>query len=266
MNMSKEELVINEKYNKFSSKEVDNLYRDLYADLSDNNLYFRKLKFLFSFVQESLNNLLEIFNERIKISKHYCAEDSRQLIELIENVFELRKETKGTNYSFIIDDTYELYLNSLLSFLKNTNGTTIPDSIETISIKKYDPIFKLKINVSQFIDLSDSAEQIIKIVSIRDAKFEDMTFDEKIGNINIALENVLKKNDKYINVDSDKMFCGFITNDSIKNFRNMTHCFRHGEEKSLNERNNISKEQKSFLINYGITILNTILMNKNTNK
>lgn len=55
-----------------------------------------------------------------------------------------------------------------------------------------------------------------------------MDIDEKIGYLNMAIENILIVNKKYIQVDSNKLFLNLITNEDIINYRKVTHCFRHG--------------------------------------
>lgn len=52
------------------------------------------------------------------------------------------------------------------------------------------------------------------MVSNQNAKFNNMNLDEKLEVINLAIEYKLKK---YIEIDSDKLFLDFITNDLIKN-------------------------------------------------
>ncbi|MHA8263750.1 hypothetical protein ACYATO_08695 [Lactobacillaceae bacterium Melli_B3] len=107
------------------------------------------------------------------------------------------------------------------------------------------------------IDMSKSLSERIKSISTRDAWFIDMDVDEKIEIINNTIENILNKNGSFIEINESNYF-GFITNDNIKAYRKMTQCFRHATDKSINERKSFTKDQKQFLIEYGITILKTL--------
>ena len=97
------------------------------------------------------------------------------------------------------------------------------------------------------------------MVSNRNASFENMSIDEKLGNINISIENILKDDrGKYKDINYEDLFLNFISEDDVKKYRDRTHCFRHGSNKSLKEREELIEKQKIFLINYGLVILNTI--------
>lgn len=71
-----------------------------------------------------------------------------------------------------------------------------------------------------------------------------MDIDEKLGYINMAIENILLVDKKYIQVDSKNMFFDLITNEDIKNYRIKTHCFRHGSEVMIIKRSNFTENQK----------------------
>ena len=260
--MEKFELIINEKYNEFVNNKIDDTYQKLYTTNSKDE-FIKRIMFIFSCLHQLLNNYLKEFNNRINtIEKHYRAEDSRQLIILIDTIFDLKENTNSSQYSFKMDNRYESYLKQIRPCLKQTLGTSIPETIKEISIIKYDSIFKLDFDESVFIHLNESSEQILKSVSTRDSRFINMTLDEKLENINQALENVLKINGKYIDIDSEEWFCNVVSEENIKDYRKLTHCFRHGEGSSLAERKGYSENQKIFLINFGITILNAIIKSK----
>ena len=149
--------------------------------------------------------------------------------------------------------TYSDIRNKLISLGEHKYDGSVPYSSRRIYISNL--IFELK---SPNIKISDSInEEFIKI-STRHASFECMNTDEKLAEIINLIENMLKKNGKYIELDYTKICCGFITNDQIKKYKNAMQCFRHCSDESILERKNYTEEQKDFLIDYGLTIIKAI--------
>ena len=94
------------------------------------------------------------------------------------------------------------------------------------------------------------------------SKVKEIQSDEnyaKLEEINNVIENILKINNKWADIDYKNESFDFISNDSVIKYRKLIHCFRHGSEDSIKEREKISKNQKEFLINYGITICELLL-------
>ena len=111
------------------------------------------------------------------------------------------------------------------------------------------------------VEVSKGLNELFKKISNRNADFIAMSSEEKIGEINNAIENLLKIEEKWQQIDYENETCNFITNEMVTNYRNLTHCFRHASEKSLRQRESFSNNQKDFLINYGITICDIVYKN-----
>ena len=101
---------------------------------------------------------------------------------------------------------------------------------------------------------------ILKKISTRDADFEKMSLDERLETICNCIELFLKphkKSDKFIILDySDTL--GYLSDEVVKEFRKRLECFRHSTKEDLIKRKQITIEQKKFLINYGLLIINYI--------
>ena len=78
-------------------------------------------------------------------------------------------------------------------------------------------------------------------ISTRNARFENMTIDEKIKEIANLIENLL-----------------YVDDEIIKKYRKQIQCFRHSSNNALEERKQFSDEEKEFIIDYGITIIKLI--------
>lgn len=77
---------------------------------------------------------------------------------------------------------------------------------------------------------------------------------EKLKEINNLIEHILKKDGKFIDVNTEEKYSRFISNDQIKEYRKMTQCFRHSTEENLEKRKEI-KHNVEFLISYGLAII-----------
>lgn len=257
--MDKEELIIDEKFREIGGGNVDQLYLNLYSDKVEDSTK-KKLLYLFSAYHWSLNfSLLELNRRIANPNKYYTANDSRKLIHDISAVFELIDSLKNTKYEFRIDRTYYFYLKEALTYLKASGGTTIPENIKQISIVKYEKIFKFVKDDNKYVSFNHKTNDLLTKVSNRNTDFLNMDIDEKIGYLNMAIENILMVNKKYIQVDSNKLFLNLITNEDIINYRKVTHCFRHGSEEMIMKRNEFSEKQKIYLVNFGLTICDVLV-------
>lgn len=108
------------------------------------------------------------------------------------------------------------------------------------------------------IDVNDSVNKKFIEISTRQASFDNMYIDEKLAEIANLIENLLKQNGKFITPKYEDVCCGFIDDTIVKNYRKKMQCFRHCTDEAIAERKAYSENQKTFLINYGLTIVNAI--------
>lgn len=108
------------------------------------------------------------------------------------------------------------------------------------------------------VKVSEDLNKLFKKISNRNADFLAMSSDEKLAEINNVIENILKVKDKWKIIDYQSETLGFLSDSIIIEYRNLVHCFRHGAEKAIEERNSFTDKQKEFLINYGTTICEVI--------
>lgn len=106
---------------------------------------------------------------------------------------------------------------------------------------------------------SDWINKKLVEISTRNASFYEMSTDEKLTEIINLLENLLKIGNEYRVLDYPTVFLGFIDNETIKTYRSKLQCFRHAKQGSLDERKTFTEAQKNFMIDYGITILNSLV-------
>ncbi len=115
--------------------------------------------------------------------------------------------------------------------------------------------FELK---SNYIGIDDSIDQKFIEISNRQASFNNMSTDEKLSEIANLIENMLKKNGRFITPDYSSICFDYISNETVTNYRKKMHCFRRATDEAIAERNSYSEEQKNFLVDFGLTIVKTI--------
>lgn len=103
-----------------------------------------------------------------------------------------------------------------------------------------------------FQDLPNEIEQKIKLISARGADFDSMEVDERLALLNDLIENLLKVDNKFRKIPYEDVFMKLLSEKEVIDYRKRTHCFRHGSEEAVRERNMFSKEEKSFLIDFGV--------------
>ena len=108
------------------------------------------------------------------------------------------------------------------------------------------------------IELIDALERKFKEISNRQASFQNMSTDEKLAEIANLIENLLKKDGKFIRLDYSQICFNYIDDEKIKKYRKMIQCFRHSSEESIIERESYTKEQKMFLIDFGLIVIKVI--------
>lgn len=115
--------------------------------------------------------------------------------------------------------------------------------------------FELK---TTHIEVDDSLDQKFMEISNRHASFNRMSIDEKLTEIANLIENLLKKDGKFLVPDYSRICLGYITDEIVSNYRKKMHCFRHASEEAVAERKLYTEEQKNFLVDYGLTIVKAV--------
>ena len=148
----------------------------------------------------------------------------------------------------------------LLQSNKNVIAETISKSLKSdeSGLLLRNLYFLVDDEIDESIVLSDEIEEKFKEISNRQATFEEMSTDEKLAEIINLLENMLKKDGKFVALQYSDMCFDYISDEVIKKYRKQLHCFRHSSDEAIDERRSFSEEQKSFLIDFGLTIINVV--------
>ncbi len=108
------------------------------------------------------------------------------------------------------------------------------------------------------IEVNDSINKKFIEISTRKESFNCMRTNEKIAEITNPIENMLKQEGRFVIPEYEKVCCGFINDAIVKSYRKKMQCFRHCTDEAIAERETYSEAQKTFLIDYGLTIVKAI--------
>ncbi|UVS81437.1 Serine/threonine-protein kinase PrkC [Actinokineospora sp. UTMC 2448] len=100
-----------------------------------------RMRTMLASFHERLNTLFAFMNEKNRVNKHYNAEDSRQLLDLIIEMDEARETLKSVGLDFTLVPTYQAVLDQCQEFLVRSGGSTIPDDFPIITVERYEPVF-----------------------------------------------------------------------------------------------------------------------------
>ena len=118
--------------------------------------------------------------------------------------------------------------------------------------------FAYRMKMEATIKIENNIDKMFMEISTRNARFENMTIDEKIKEIANLIENLLYVDGNYIKLDYSKHCFEYVDDEIIKKYRKQIQCFRHSSNNALEERKQFSDEEKEFIIDYGITIIKLI--------
>lgn len=137
--------------------------------------------------------------------------------------------------------------------LKLNEGNTIPFAVRRQIVANF--TFKKKANS---IAAGEGLEERFRKISTGDARFDELSVDEKLEAIANLIENMLKVDGSFASPDYPAVTLGFVGDSDVRGLRNKLQCFRHSHVRSLAEREQITSEQKAFLVDYGITVCKAI--------
>ena len=151
------------------------------------------------------------------------------------------------------DFTYREIKNRIIAQGKDDNGT-----VRYAARRKFIASFTFELKSTNHIDIDGWINQKFIEISNRQASFNNMSTDEKLAEIANLIENLLKKNGKFITPDYPKICFDYISDNIVTSYRKKMHCFRHATDEAIAERNSYSEEQKNFFVDYGLTIVKVI--------
>lgn len=114
---------------------------DAYLELYGSEL--PELAAIYSAFHQRINNLLNFMNSKIYGSGggHFNAEPSREFINLLQELQEVRATLKRVGIVVNIRSDYKKVLEDCEAFLVASGGSTIPDGFGRVTVERYEAVF-----------------------------------------------------------------------------------------------------------------------------
>ena len=174
-----------------SKYDGSDLY-DFYDSITNENL--RKI---FASLHDQLNHWFATINGDLRISYdeegnkvysggYFHAQDSRDLLDVITNLDELKRKLYATQYEFeLINQDYDNAIRRCKRFLEKRNGSNIPEGFEEIEIEDMGPIFQMKNSVS----ISTKIQAYAILDSVGEGSYAHVfSYEDPTYHIKIALK------------------------------------------------------------------------------
>jgi hypothetical protein len=113
------------------------------SSLKFDRLYQDDTEFghMFSVLHKQLNRHFASINERPRTNKHYWAEPSRELLDLIDDIDNDLHTLKRVGVEVEFDQRYQDAIERCQPWLSYSGGSPVPDDFVQIEIVTYEPIF-----------------------------------------------------------------------------------------------------------------------------
>ena len=121
--------------NKYSAYPYDDRYARYYRNQRE------ELRPAFTYFHDQLNSLLGYMNHKRERGGPYNAEQSRELLEVMRALGQLRTNLKRVDVEVSLRKSYEDALERCRAFLSPSGGSPIPSDFEEIPLEDYEPIF-----------------------------------------------------------------------------------------------------------------------------
>lgn len=115
---------------------IKKIYLNIYEDY-----WLMNFQTIFAYFHQELNELFGFMNYKSKGNKHYNAGESRDLLDVINELRSLLKITNDTEYKFILEKDYVDKIKQSQIFLETSWGSSIPDDYKELELIKFKPIF-----------------------------------------------------------------------------------------------------------------------------
>jgi eukaryotic-like serine/threonine-protein kinase len=96
---------------------------------------------VFASLHERLNHHFDSINGRVKTTKHYWADASREMLALIEELDDVLDSLKVAGFGVVFAAEYRAAIDRCKPWLSMTYGSTVPDDFEQIRLIKFQPAF-----------------------------------------------------------------------------------------------------------------------------
>lgn len=128
------ELMLADLTQRYARMPVSDAFMRLYAD----DARFGRI---FASLHERLNEHFDAINGRAKTTHHYWADNSREMLALVEELGDTLDSLRSAGFEVAFSDDYRAAIDHCETWLSPSGGSTVPDDFQPIRLIKYEPVF-----------------------------------------------------------------------------------------------------------------------------
>lgn len=132
------EFLLDDLKTKYDAQGPTHAFTRLYED--------PKLGHMFAVLHRRLNDHFVAINDRAKTTHHYWADQSRDLIALVEELNQDLHDLERAGVEVTLADSYKQAIDRCQPWLSRSGGSQVPDNFELIDVVKHEGIFTLAAN------------------------------------------------------------------------------------------------------------------------
>jgi eukaryotic-like serine/threonine-protein kinase len=128
----------------YNNEHIDQDYLDLYLTPDPLQIH-DPLERGFASIHERLDIELDFMNLKARngVGGHFNADNSRRLLDLIDEVVTLKLSLEKVGQSLTVAPEYQRVLDGAKSWLVDSGGSPIPEGFTPVLVEKYDAVFGL---------------------------------------------------------------------------------------------------------------------------
>lgn len=127
------DLMLDDLKAKYAAQPSSDSFTRLYED--------QEFGHMFSVLHKHLNQHFDAINDRAKTTHHYWADNSRDLIALIDELEQDLHNLKLAGNEVKLDQRYKEAIEHCRPWLSRSGGSTVPDDFQLIDVVKFEPVF-----------------------------------------------------------------------------------------------------------------------------
>jgi tRNA A-37 threonylcarbamoyl transferase component Bud32 len=118
-------------------------YAETPAPAAFTRLYADDARFgnVFASLHQRLNEHFDSINDRAKSTRHYWAESSRNMLALLGELDDALGCLKAAGLEVVFAEGYRAAVAGCRPWLSQSNGSTVPEGFEQITLVKFEPVF-----------------------------------------------------------------------------------------------------------------------------
>lgn len=123
--------------------DLTSRYTEMQASEVFTRLYDTDTRFghAFATLHERLNQHFDAINGRVKSTKHYWAEPSRDMLALLDELEDVLDSLARAGFDVVFASKYRAVVDRCKPWLSMSGGSTVPDDFEQIRLIKFEPVF-----------------------------------------------------------------------------------------------------------------------------